>query len=52
MGGDGGEALWTCGDCDARFELLQANGWLDGTELEWIGTGVAEARGIEVAGTG
>ena len=51
-GGDGGEALRTCSDCDAGLELLRANGWLDGTELERIGTEVAEARGVEAAGAG
>ena len=42
----------TCGDCNAGLELLRANGWLDGTELERIGTEVAEARGVEAAGAG
>jgi hypothetical protein len=52
MSSDGGEALQTCSDSGAGLELLQASGWLDGTELRWTGMGVAVVRDVKVAGTG
>ena len=52
-GGDGGEALRTCGDSNAGLELLRAGGWLDEIELGRTGTEVAEARDVkEAPGTG